>query len=179
MNHSCTRRAWGILAVGVLLWVSACDSPMGPNDPELTGIQTIGSAFSFVQANGHMSGEIPYVFTNRTGAPVYLLNCNGAFGIRLERFKSGGWTTTWSPVIPHCLSAPIVIEPGASFESTISVVAGILGSSVYPRFEEADPSGTHRIVWTAALSSFQNVTPFGEPIGLEYRLSNSFQLGLR
>jgi hypothetical protein len=50
------------------------------------------------------------------------------------------------------------------------------GGNAGPRFDVADPSGTYRMVWTSALSSFQDHLPFGPQIPAEFRISNSFEL---
>jgi hypothetical protein len=69
-----------------------------------------------------------------------------------------------------------VIETGATFEQTLQVGVGTYGSNYYPQFDRPELSGTFRLVWSDALSSFQDRLPFGEPIGLEHRVSNSFHL---
>ena len=120
--------------------------------------------------------EIPYVFTNRTGGPVYLVNCRGAFALHLEREDDGAWRTAWVPVLQLCLSLPIVIETNTTFVDTLEVWGAPAGSNTYPQFDADDPSGTYRIVWDNALSSFQDSYPFGPQIPLDARISNPFTL---
>ena len=44
-------------------------------------------------------------------------------------------------------------------------------------FDADDPSGTYRIVWSGALSSYdENGAPFGDVIPLKARISNRFAL---
>jgi hypothetical protein len=125
-----------------------------------------------------LATEIPYVFHNRTGAPVFLVNCNGAFALTLERLEGDQWKVAWGPFLPLCLSPPIVIEAGARFADTLHVWGSPPNQNSAPSFDVADPSGTYRLVWNAALSSFQDRLPFGEPIPLSYRVSNLFTLGV-
>ena len=121
--------------------------------------------------------DISYVYTNRSGNPVYLVNCNGGFGLHLERDENGAWQYAWGPVLNRCLSPPIVIASNATFADTLHVRAGSFGSNSFPQFDVDDPSGTYRIVWTAALSSLDaNQLPFGPQIPFEYRVSNRFTL---
>lgn len=50
-------------------------------------------------------------------------------------------------------------------------------SNVLPQFADAVPAGIYRIVWNAALSSYQDETfPFGSPIDLDQRVSNVFEI---
>ncbi len=159
-----------------LLGVVGCDAVTGPKIDRLPGIQTEGASFHFSGEYEYRSVEIPYTFTNRTGAPVYIVNCRGAFGVQLERWEQETWKAVWSPVLLACLGAPIVIEAGESRPYTLKVSAGEFGSNYHPQFDRPDPSGTYRIVWTDALSSFQDRLPFGGQIPLEHRVSNEFQL---
>ncbi|NIP56889.1 MAG: hypothetical protein GWM92_02060, partial [Gemmatimonadetes bacterium] len=80
-------------------------------------------------------------------------------------------------VVPACLSAPIVIEEGEVFEDRLRIAGGAFGSNVRPQFDRRDPSGTYRIVWTDAYSSFDPDGPeFGELLPLVARTSNPFEL---
>lgn len=127
-----------------------------------------------------MSTEIPYVYENRSGGPVYLVNCAGSFDHHLERRTDEGWKRAWTPILKACLSAPIVVTAGATFQDTIRVYAAAFGSRAGPQFDVADPSGTYRIVWTGAVSSYdRNAWPFGPPLPLEQRVSNRFTLQVR
>jgi hypothetical protein len=121
--------------------------------------------------------EIPYVFTNRTGRRVYLVNCNGAFALHLERENEGAWRSAWGPALEDCLSPPIVIRRNATFADTLRVWGAPPGSNTRPQFDVNDPSGTYRIVWDHALSSFQaDRYPFGPQIPLDARISNRFTI---
>lgn len=155
-----------VLAVG-------CDSPLSVSDPLLV----TDEPSYVVRFDGLGWGaEIPYTFTNRTGASVYLVNCNGSFGLLLERWEDGQWKTAWSPVMPDCLSPPIVIADGQTFPSTVHMWGAVPGTNHYPQLDGGNPGGTYRIVWINALSSFQDHLPFGEQIAREYRVSNAFEL---
>ena len=166
------RRMVPVLAAVAV--ASACDltDPL-PVEPL---IQTDATTYQLVSDADGLSTEIPYVFENRTGASVYLVNCNGVFALRLERLERGQWNVAWSPVLPLCLSPPIVIEAGATFAATLHVWGSPPNQNSAPSFDVADPSGTYRLVWDAALSSFQDYLPFGEPIPFPYRVSNPFTL---
>jgi hypothetical protein len=122
---------------------------------------------------------VRYTFLNRTGHEVFIVNCNGAFALRLERWTGSRWLPAWSPVLPDCLSPPIEIATGEHREFTLEVVGARPSGNHYPQFDQATPSGWYRIVWMSALSSFQTSYPFGPEIGAEHRYSNPFRLRVR
>ena len=165
-------RARFLLIVPTLL--NGCLSATGPSDPLL--LQTDALSYELVRDDPGLRVSIPYTFTNRTGGPVYLVNCRGGFGLHLERDDGGEWHVAWSPVLLACLSPPIVIEEDEVWADTLEVWGAPPGSNWRPRFDVADPAGTYRIVWDAALSSYQDHLPFGAPLPLAERVSNAFQL---
>ena len=56
-------------------------------------------------------------------------------------------------------------------------LGGLPDCNCLPQFDVADPAGTYRVVWDAALSSFDaDGPPFGHPLPLAERVSNAFQL---
>ena len=184
-----TRRSDGlVVAAGRsgLLYVLAvslaglgCDAATGLARDGERLIQTESLAYDLRSDGLGLGVEIPYVFTNRTGAEVYLVNCGGAFALRLEWHVEGVWRTAWAPILTLCLSPPIVIESNATFGDTLHVWGAPPGSNYHPQFEVGDPSGTYRIVWGDALSSCQDHLPFGPQIPLESRISNQFTVRVR
>lgn len=123
--------------------------------------------------------EIRYTFTNRTGAAVYLVNCDGVFEMGLEWHTGGVWAHAWGPLVNDCVSPPMVIERDAAFTGTLLVSGGRPGTDIHPEFSTEDPDGNYRIVWNGVLSSFQDELPFGPEIPLEARTSNAFTLGVK
>jgi hypothetical protein len=115
-------------------------------------------------------------FTNRTSDTTYFVNCNGAVGVSLEKLMEGNWRNAWSPVLPACLSPPIVVAPGATRSLPIRVFGGFPGSNVHPQFAVAEISGVYRAVWNSAVTHYQSQLPFGEPLPLAQRISNRFTL---
>ena len=161
-----------LLIVPALL--SGCLSVTGA--PDLPLLQTDVLTYELVWDDLGFMVSIPYAFTNRTGGSVYLENCSGAFALHLEREDGGDWHSAWAPVLPACLSSPIVIEEDELWVDTLKVWGGLPGSNFRPQFDVADPAGRYRIVWDEALSSFQDGLPFGSPLPLAERVSNAFQL---
>lgn len=103
---------------------------------------------------------------------VYLLNCNGAFGVGLQRPVGDQWEHIWSPGMNACMSPPIVIRAGETHQSTV-VVQSSVNAAVSSRATEAKiDTGTYRVVWQGLLTSFDPNTPaYGPELPLEQRVS--------
>lgn len=111
-----------------------------------------------------LEAKIAYVFTNRTGGPVYIPNCRGSFYLHLDR-EHGGWHKAWSAGVLTCGGSPIVVESDSVFRDTLVVWGAPPGTNWYPQFDKQDPTGIYRIVWDEALSSSSD----GPPIPLDSR----------
>ncbi len=167
----------GTLVVSITFGLLGCDAATGIRDDERL-LQTESLVYELQPDWIGLRTEIPYTFTNRTGRTIYLVNCNGVFSAHLERENEGEWKIAWSPVIPLCLSSPIVIDQNTVFHDTLHIW-GAPPDSIHhgPNFDLADPSGVYRIVWSTGLTSFDaNAQPFGPMIKLDWRVSNRFTL---
>jgi hypothetical protein len=155
--------------LGICLGAFGCGDSTGLSQPDAPLIQTDAPEY-FLQSDWiGWSADIPYIFTNRTGATVQLPNCNGGFSLHLERKDRGVWRTAWSPVLLMCASPAIVINRGSRFADTLHVWGAPPSASAYPQFDTEHPSGTYRIVWDAVSSSLQGIP-------LTMRVSNEFLL---
>lgn len=164
--------------LGLILALAACDTFTEPGDEFGPVIQTDSLEYHLIPRWGGLRVDIPYTFENRTGRRVFLVNCNSTFNILLQREQDGEWKNAWSPLLPSCLSPPIVIEANATFADILRVWGAPPDSTNWgPNFDVADPSGVYRIVWGTGLWSFQSDTlPFGPQIPLKWRVSNRFTL---
>jgi len=169
------RRAWLLLAAVVL---GGCETATGPGPAGLQLIRTDQASYVLSRDPGYDAYvvDIAYSYENRTGAPIYLLNCNGGFAVLLQRLEGGVWVTAWGNFVYDCLSPAIVIEPDGTYADVLHVWGAKPGVRAVPRFDVADPSGVYRMVVVNALSSFRRSPPFGDPIPLSQRVSNSFRL---
>jgi hypothetical protein len=176
------------VVVGIAVLVGACSGAGVMEPPEagarLAGDRDTGAAFqtdslvyTLVRGPQGIEGRIGYVFTNPTDAPVYIVNCRAQTALRLQKHTDAGWIDAWSPVVLDCLSPPIVVPPGDRRADEVPVFAGAPGSNVHPQFLVDRVPGVYRIVWHHVLSSYDDRRyPFGEPLPLEQRVSNRFEL---
>lgn len=139
--------------------------------------QSDSISYTLRAGDAGFEGNIVFTFTNRSGVTAYIVNCSGATQLRFEKQVAGQWTPAWSPVVNLCLSPPIIVPAGASYESRLWVFSGYTGTNVYPQFFSADIAGEYRAVWTDVLSSYnENASPFGTALPFDQRLSNRFLL---
>ena len=167
-----------LISAGSIL-IGAC----GPFDidQEFTPLlQTDSSRYTLRETpSGRVEVEIPYTFENRTGAPVFIVNCHGGFLLVLQKEEGGQWVNAWSRDVPACLHNPIVIDMWAQFSDVVYVSACDPDSNCSPKFKDRNATGVYRIRWSSisALSSFDAYrSPFGEPIPVQFRVSNPFEL---
>ena len=152
---------WRSLAGGLatLMGLAACsaDHPALPTSvavvvPTVTRdtvapFQT--DTLSYTLKAGAMGYEvlIPITFTNRGPTAASITNCGGATSLKLEAFVDGQWKYAWSPIIPACLSAPIVVPPGGTWRSAISVFGAYPNINAAPKFASEQITGVYRAVY--------------------------------
>jgi hypothetical protein len=104
-------------------------------------------------------------FTAPADKTVYLMNCNGAFSIGLERRVENEWTNAWTSEINGCASQPIVIRAGQSYTGTATVVSR-------EEISRPVPAGTYRAVWYGVFTSYDpHERAMGTELPLEQRVS--------
>lgn len=173
-------RSSGILWAVAALALASCDLGTGPGAPATPAIWTDRPEYIVRSTQDGWQTEIPYTFTNLTGATAYLSNCNGGISLQLDRWQGGEWVTAWSPILPLCLSVPIPIEAGGTYRDTVHFIAGYAGSDVYPQLGVDSLEGTYRIVWLGLLRHYgPDGGSAGAEVPLRYRTSNLFRLRVR
>ena len=118
-------------------------------------------------------------FTNRTTATANFVNCQGGTGVELQKLVDDKWTSVWSPALLACLSPPIIVAPGGTHQSIISIFAGYPGSNYFPQFGTTAITGVYRAVWTEVVTDYQDRLPFGNPLPLPHRISNQFTISVK
>jgi hypothetical protein len=173
------------IGIGMIaFFAAACgaDSATSPRSPALVpgdagAIVTDAGSYTLQSTQSGWMVEIRYHFTNRSDRVISLLNCSGAYGIRLEKQEGDRWVTAWRPVLPMCLSQPIRIGAGEVRSDRLHLFAGQHGSNSYPQFETGEIGGNYRLVIESAFWGYDHDgPPWGEQPPLEYRVSNVFEL---
>lgn len=140
-------------------------------------IVTDASVYALDRGPNGWRGTVRYVFTNQTAQTVSMLNCNGAYSLRLEKRVGDAWERAWSPALPECLSPPIRVQPGSSLAGEVEIFAGRLGSNTYPQFVVDEIDGVYRLVIDAAYWNYDHDGPaWGEEPPLSRRISNPFEI---
>ena len=117
------------------------------------------------------------VFTNHTSRTAYFVNCLDDVTPLLQKQVGGSWTTVWAPIKFMCLSQPITVAPGASYETQFRIFGADPDTNTLPKFSTTDLNGTFRLAWGGVVFDYHaDGTSFGEPLPVEGRVSNSFTL---
>ena len=130
---------------------------------------------AYVVGDG-VTGEATIVTALRAPADqtLYIMNCNGASGVSLQRRVGDEWVSAWAVAMNACLSPPIVVAPGEEHTTTIELRADAANVAHPNRRLE---SGTYRVVWSGVLTSFdQDRRGFGPELPLEKRVSSPFRI---
>jgi len=147
----------------------------GGNGPDSTAIVTSRTEYHAQIEDGTVELQIPHTFTNRTDDTVFVVNCNNAFAIKLQKKVGNEWIDAVGLVIPDCLSPAIEIASGETYNYDLKILAGTPASDNQPKFEVDRIEGTYRIVWSDVLETYSpDQYPFGEPLPLDQRVSNEF-----
>ena len=172
----------------IVLGLAACREPnIGPDAVTPTALvtrdenalfQTDSLAYTFRTNSVGYTGDIGVTFVNRTGATVYMVNCNGGTSLALEKRVDGKWVVAWSPVMQLCLSPPITVAAGGTYRTRLGVFGGYPKSNTFPRFTITDIAGEYRAVWYSVLRTYQSSLPFGELLPLDARISNRFTIAV-
>lgn len=123
-----------------------------------------------------LTTEIALSYENQAADTLYIVNCNRLLPAVLEKRVDGDWERFWAPILPRCLSPPIVIEPGGVLIDTLHVWGALPGYNVGPAFKSEDVEGVYRIVMHEVVFHYEDRPGFGDSVPLEYRVSNSFVL---
>lgn len=117
-------------------------------------------------------------FTYRAGADtVYIVNCNGAILMHLQKREPEGWTDAWYAEGNACLSAPIVIPPGHVFRGEVLIWGAEPGDTSHSTFRVPEIDGVYRLVWSQAVHHYgPRLGGSGDTIPLAERVSNQFRL---
>jgi hypothetical protein len=159
---ACTRRV-----------ETAAPAAKTPSTPSAPAAPIRTDRASYVLTNGPQGPEATIVATLRApaGQPVYIVNCNGATGVTLQRRIGEAWEYAWVITMNACLSPPIVVPPGGEHTARIFLHEHA-GAVIQPKRARMIESGTYRVVWTGVLTSFDpNARGFGPELPLEQRVS--------
>lgn len=126
---------------------------------------------SYVLTNGPRGPEATIVTTLRAPADqsLYLVNCNGATGVNLQRQVGDEWVYAWTVMMNACLSPPIVVPPNGEHTARVYLHEHS-GGVTYPERARMIESGTYRVIWTGVLTS-SDTNGRGPELPLEQRVS--------
>ncbi len=140
-------------------------------------IQTDATFYSLREEWVGLATEIALRWGNQAPDTLYIVNCRGHLAPVLEKKVDGGWETFWSPILLLCLSPPIIVEPCGVLVDTLHLWGALPGHNAGPEFKSEHVEGVYRIVMHNAVFNYnEDQRGFGDPVPLEYRVSNHFVL---
>lgn len=170
------RRLYAML---LLCGLSACgsDAPLAPVDRDVGALFQTDSLHYTLRAEGNSYQlTIGATLTNPFDRTVAFVNCGGATALQLQRLEGGTWRTVWTPIQPACLSDPILVAKESVRRMNAFIYA--VQSSASQRIDAQKIPGVYRIVWTAMVTGYRPLPPWGDSIPLPQRVSNRFTLAL-
>src|SRR5688572_23848127 len=115
-----SRRHALVMAIS-MLGVLSCSKPAEPArenqtspDRDRTAPIQLDSTHLLVREERGWRADIPFTLRNVAADTIYILNCNGAFAVAVEKKAAEGWRPFWSPIINGCFSPPLTVAPGDS-----------------------------------------------------------------
>jgi hypothetical protein len=175
------RRVKNAAFVAFALVLGACtpeETPVQPkSQPAAVAVERAAIATDrqrYVMEEGPFGPETTIVstFTAPPNQDVYLVNCNGAWGMGLQRQTDDRREHVWSVEMNACMSAPIVVRAGESREGRFVVASGADAAVSSRQTDRKIESGTYRVVWHGVLGSFDaNANPPGPDLPLQQRVS--------
>ena len=143
-------------------------------------IRTEKQNYTLSQSGETLALSINMTYTNRTFKPTFLLTCNGAFSMVLEKSVDGNWVQAYGSAAPDCLGPVLTIKKNGQHHYTLNVLAFIPSSENSPKFQVDNVSGTYRLVWTVYKTlnpeGYQPASGWGPLLPLEQRVSNNFEI---
>ncbi|MFL6246903.1 MAG: hypothetical protein ACJ74H_12810 [Thermoanaerobaculia bacterium] len=155
--------------LALLLILGACEREQTPPPVRAAvvkraPVETDRARYVFHEGPFGPETTIVSTYTAPANHDVYLLNCNGAFAVGLQRPNGDRWEHVWAPAMSACMSAPIVIRAGESRQATIVVTPRRMDAKI--------DTGTYRVVWHGLLGSYDpNASPPGLDLPIEQRVS--------
>src|SRR5215216_5973964 len=140
-------------------------------------IQTDTTSYVLVRKDRGWQTEIPFRFKNVAEDTLYIINCNGAFTVALERKVREEWRLFWSAIINGCFSPPITIAPGDTLFTPWIVWGAAPAGNAGPAFADTTFDGVYRLVWQNILFHYDpQRSALGDSVPVRYRVSNDFVL---
>jgi len=174
------KRVWILSSTLMLLATAGCSEPItgttaqGAADPLF---RTDSSSYVLRATDIGWQARIGATFTNRSSGTAFIVNCQGGTNVQLEKLVGSEWVSIWTPFLLACLSPPIRIAVGETYQTSLFVFGGYPDNNYAPKFPIADLDGVYRLKWTQILSSYDSqALTFGKPLPEDWTVSNRFQL---
>lgn len=167
-------------SLAILLLLAACTKPSeAPAPPPQAAKKAEPAAPITTDRARYTLQEGPYgpettIVSTYTAPPeraVYLVNCNGASPMGLQRQVGNEWVLMWNIEMNACASAPIVIPPGGRHTGTFTAASGVDALVESRRTDTRLDPGTYRVIWHGLTASENPVAGKHDFLAVEERVS--------
>ena len=171
------------VALGLMLACGDADrAPVeradAPSDSAPAHHFTTGSSSYTLRRDG--AGWISWIdFAYRNdGGTLYVVNCNGAITMFLQKHVAGRWQDALYMASNGCLSPPIVIPPGETLRDSVAMWGAEPGTPSVNTFLLPGLDGEYRLVWHQLVRNYdpRPLSAFGDTLAVEERVSTPFVL---
>jgi hypothetical protein len=156
----------------------------GPPEADEVGLSERSPASIRTDSSAYFLHFDDPVWTTRIGFSyraeadtIYVMNCNGAILMNLQKLEVGGWTDAWYAEGNQCLSPPLLIPPNTEFRGEALIWGADSGQRSYNTFRVPEIDGEYRLVWNQPVHHYHPSSGnFGDTLQLANRVSNQFTL---
>jgi len=140
-------------------------------------IRTDSAAYSLRSDGPGWTTTIGFRYWNTGADTVYVVNCNGAILMNLQKREAGEWKDAWNAEGNQCLSPALIVPPGRELRGEVGIWGAEPGNPSYNTFKSAEVDGEYRLVWYQPVHHYDpRPGSFGDTIPLADRVSNAFTL---
>jgi hypothetical protein len=175
--------------VAAVLFLTSCREP-GTSSEGASAVPTIDesppllmtdSAVYTLQWDGRgWFTTIGFEYQNSSGDTLYVVNCNQHVTLNVQKRDSLSWTDFWYGATDACLSAPIEIAPGATYQGELSIWGAPAGNTSTTAFLSDDFADAYRLKWNQLMVNYTGRPPrLGDTLPEARRVSNNFKFRLR
>jgi hypothetical protein len=171
-----------IVVLVAALLAGACSSlgdPLGPLpalEPGDTYLTTDATEYVIRVEGGLRAVDFELTYRNPLDVAVAVPGCHSPARPMLQKLVDGEWVQAFSPIELACITAPLVIPARGTHRFRYALRADPHDLGRWRAAVGGALDGTYRLRWWVGLHDRRALNGMGEPLPLEYVVSNPFEL---